>query len=204
MVARSSVNLRAAVIGCGRIGAFTRKEIPLTLPKHFLPINHCAAVSATPGVTLVAVCDINQSSATRASALYRVSHSYADYREMIKEQKPDIVTIATRTEHRPDIIKYAASNGVRGIYIEKPISRSLGAAKSAMRVVQSNGVSVAYGTYSRYLKVHRGVRDYIASGALGALKQIVVNYGRSGLLWGHPHSVSLLAHYAGRRRVEFV
>lgn len=52
--------MRAALIGCGRIGAHTPERLRQTIPAGWLPVSHAEAMLANPGLELVAVCDVNR------------------------------------------------------------------------------------------------------------------------------------------------
>ena len=196
--------VKAAVIGCGRIGAFTRKELFRTLPKSYFPLNHCAAVSVTPGVTLVAVCDTNLESARKAAAAYGVKTFYTDFKKMIIEQSPEIVTIATRTAGRTDIIHFAANHGVKGIFIEKPLATNLRDAKKSMRAVRENNVALGYGTSRRYMPVYRQAKKIVESGRFGTLVQIATSFGQTTLMWSHPHTIDLINFFANDAQIDYV
>ena len=112
--------LKAAVIGCGRIGAWTKKQAGDPTPASYYPTNHCAAVRGVAGVRLTAVCDVNPDAAKQAAKFHRVENIYTDYKKMVRDQRPDIISIATRMPGRSEIIVFAAGHGVKAMHIEKP------------------------------------------------------------------------------------
>src|SRR3989344_5710196 len=196
-------SIKAAVIGCGRIGAFTKRVPGEISPASEFPVNHCAAIRATPGVELTAVCDLNLELAKKAGKLHKVKNIYADFKKMIAEQSPDLITIATRTAGRPDIIIYAANHGIKGMHIEKPLAINLADAKKAVRALQKNRVAVSYGTTRRYSPVCRQAKQLIQSGRLGKLNKIILEFGKSFLMWTHPHSIDLINYFAGNSEVAY-
>lgn len=196
--------LKTVVIGCGRIGAFTVKKPGDELPQSYLPLNHCAAIRATRGVKLTAVCDIDIESAKKAGKLHRVKNIYTDFRRMILEQAPDIIAIATRTPGRVEIIDFAAKNGVKGMHIEKPLATSLGDAKRALNAIKRRGIAVSYGTVRRYMPVYRQAKELLKSGGFGKLNQIIIEHGRSQLMWTHPHSVDLVNYFTDSAEIDYV
>ena len=196
--------LKTAVIGCGRIGAFTRDELIKMTPKCYFPINHCAAVSAVSELNLVAVCDTNLESAEKAAKFYKVKNFYTDFKKLIREENPDIITIATRTDARIEIINFASRHGVKGIYIEKPLARSLKEAKAAIKAIEKNNIACAYGTIRRYMGVYRQAKDILSSGIFGKLEQIIIEFGKTMLMWTHPHSIDLICFFADDKDVNYV
>ena len=117
--------MKAAVIGLGRMGAEPSKRLEDVLPDGWLPISHAEAMISTPGIELVALCDADAEKVERFKKHYSILNGYTDYKKMIDEIKPDFLSVATRTSVRKEIIEYAANNGVKAIYAEKPLCNSL-------------------------------------------------------------------------------
>ncbi len=196
--------LSVALIGCGRIGAHTPPHVRAACPPGWLPLNHAEAITTTPGLELVAVCDKDAPRAESTAKEFGASRWFTDYRTLIKEIRPDLLAIATRTAGRCDIIEFAAAHGVRGIHAEKPLGRSREECQRALRAVAAHGVKLSYGTTRRYMDAYRETKRLFAGGSFGALQQITLEFGRSALLWTHPHSVDLAVFFSGAREVEFV
>jgi scyllo-inositol 2-dehydrogenase (NAD+) len=196
--------LRAALIGCGRIGAHTPERLRQTMVPGWIPVSHVEAVRATPGLELVAVCDTQETAARRTAEELSVPAWFTDYRELISKARPDIVSIATRTEGRCDIVEYCAQHGVRGLHVEKPLGRSLNECRRAIRAVEQSGTIVSYGTTRRCMDVFQLVKQLVKAGENGELKHLTIELGRAALLWSHPHSFDLMVWFAGGRAVEFV
>jgi len=189
--------LRVAVIGCGRMGAFTSPELRQRLGPRWLPLNHAEAVRAVEGLSLVALCDPDAQALARARAEHGVAAGYGDHRAMLAAERPDIVTVATRTAERPGILMDCAEAGVRGIHSEKPLSDTLAAALEVQAALTARGVAFTYGTLRRYMPIFDDAAAAIAAGEIGPLHQIVVKFGRAPLLWTHPHAVDLICRFAG-------
>ena len=173
-------------------------------PPGWLPLNHAEAILATPGLQLVAVCDTEAARAEATAKELGVSRWFTDYRKLIEEIQPALLSVATRTEGRCDIIEFAATHGVKGIHAEKPLGRSRAECQRALRSVKEHGVQLSYGTTRRYMDAYREALRRFAAGSYGTLQQITLDFGRSALLWTHPHSVDLAVFFSGAREVEFV
>lgn len=195
---------KAVVVGCGRIGALTRKRTGDREPISHFPTNHCDAIRATSGIKLIAICDTNFESAKKAGKLHKVKNIYTDFRKMIIEQSPDIVSIATRMDGRTEIISFAANNGVGGIHIEKPLSNNLIDANKTIQSIIKNNVAISYGTIRRYMAIYKQAKQILKSKNLGKLQQVIVNFGKSQLMWTHPHSVDLIVFFADSTDVDYV
>ncbi len=100
---------------------------------------------------------------------------YADYKAMLASTKPDIAAICPRHihEHR-DMILAAIAAGVKGIYIEKPFVRSLAEADEIVKLCAEKGVRLAIAHRNRYHPVLNVVKQLIAAGEIGELKEVCV------------------------------
>lgn len=195
---------RVALAGCGRIGATTRPELAETMRPSWLPLNHADAVQATPGLVLAAVCDPDPARAQTVADRIGGVQVFTDSAEMLHSIRPDILSIATRTDVRPDLIERACEAGIRGIHTEKPMGQSLGEVETAARQLEAGDVHLSYGALRRYMPIYERARRTVASGEFGELQTIVIRLGRGGLLWVHPHSTDLLQFFAGTREPEWM
>ena len=120
------------------------------------------------GAGVVAVADDN--SRGRESALKRLDckKGYEDYREMLKVEKPDFISICPRyVDQRVPMIEAACESGVRGIYVEKPFARSMAECDRIQKACESARVKVAVAHRNRYHPALPVVRRLIREGAIG-------------------------------------
>jgi scyllo-inositol 2-dehydrogenase (NAD+) len=190
------MKLNVAIIGCGRKGTYTQPELRENMPPGWLPYNHAEAIIANKNLNLVSLCDINDQNLQRAKTRFKVPGFY-DYKNCISKIKPDIVSIATRTKLRKEIIKYTIENGVKGLHIEKPISTNLKDCNESICLIIKHDIKVTYGPIRRYMDTFQKANLIIKSGEMGKLRQITIEQGNSLLLWTHPHSVDTLLYFAG-------
>jgi predicted dehydrogenase len=128
-----------------------------------------------PATRIVAVADADPKGlAAEAKKLGGVK-AFADYRVMLAEAKPDIVAICPRHihEHR-DMIVAAIDAGVKGIYIEKPFVRTLAEADEIVKLCAEKGLRLAIAHRNRYHPVVEVVKQLVASGEIGELKEVRV------------------------------
>jgi len=120
------------------------------------------------GAGVVAVADDN--SRGRESALKRLNckKGYEDYREMLKVEKPDFISICPRhVDQRVPMIEAACESGVRGIYVEKPFARSMAECDQIVQACQSSGTRIAVAHRNRYHPALPIVRKIIEDGLIG-------------------------------------
>jgi len=174
------------------MGAEPASRLEGRVPAGWLPMSHAESLRSVEGVDLIAFCDANADLLRQRGAYYGVQDLYTDYRELLDQVRPDIVTIATRTPVKCEIIEYACRNGVQGIYVEKPLANSLEDCRLALSRVAQSGVKLAYGVNRRYHTVYRHAKELILRGEIGEVIEVVAEHGQSQLLWSHPHTVDLI------------
>ncbi len=194
----------AAVIGCGRMGAFTSDAVRRFAPPCWLPLAHAEAIRNHPALRLAALADTQADALERAAAHYGVAHTYLDPRRMIDDVRPSLAGIATRTIGRADILAHAVAAGTRALHVEKPLCNSMRELGALEALFAPEDVFITYGTIRRLLAPYRAAIEAVQSGRWGDLLEVQVNLGRGALYWTHPHSVDLLLYAAGGRAVESV
>jgi len=196
---------RVGLVGCGRMGATIDDEVKDRPNSHlFLPYSHAAAVVACARTDLVAVCDPVVEKAEEAQKRYATDRVYTDYKEMIRQEELDIVSVATRPGPHAAIVVFAAESGVKGIYCEKPLCNSMRQADAMLGACERNGVKFNYGTQRRYVALYRNLRRMIDAGEIGEVQAVIAHCGAGAAQWGHTHAADMLLFLSGDDEVEFV
>lgn len=196
---------RAVMIGCGRMGLTIDDEIRDRDPNAgHLPHSHGAAYSQAEGVDLVAAADIDETNLQQVSDRLNIHGRYTDYRTMIEEEDPDIVTITTRPGTHAEMITFAANAGVPAIHCEKPLCQSVTEAEELVEVCQENGVHFNMNTHRRFQPLYQHLRSVIAGGELGEVNAIIAQCGDGSALWSHSHAIDMLLYLGLDENVEWV
>jgi scyllo-inositol 2-dehydrogenase (NAD+) len=203
MIGTGPGKIRTAVIGCGRMGAFTSETMRRFAPAAWMPLSHAEAVVDQPSLELVGLCDIAPELLDAAAKRFSVP-GYADYRQLLEGLKPALVTVATRTPERPDIIAAAVANGVRALHLEKPLCNSVAQLAQIEALFAAPNLACTFGTLRRYMPIYHRALELIGEEGFGGLIQLQVNMGKAPLMWTHPHSIDLLLFLAGDRLVKSV
>lgn len=148
-----------------------------------LPYSHAAGYKVVEDVEMVAACDIVPEKLEAFRERWDVPRGYADFREMIDTEKPDILSIGTRPEQHSEAMVYGAEHGVKGMYAEKPLCCTLDEADAIKDAFETNGVFLEFGPMRRNWALYRQARQIAESGELGALKAVVGFSGNS--IGGH-------------------
>ena len=169
---------KSAVIGCSRMGAFIDNEV-IGAPGHVPPYAHTAVFTQCTRTDLVACSDIRTEVMEEVGIQFNIpkQNQYTDYKTLIDNEQPDIISVATQPEHRAEIIIYAASHGVKAIYAEKALCASMEEAKKIVEVCEQNRVFLNLGTQRRWHPGFVKMRQVIESGNIGNLKRVVFSGG---------------------------
>ena len=117
--------MKAGIIGCGRMGAFTSQAVKSYAPQCWFPLSHAESFISHPNIKLTSLCDAEIASLKKASTKYGIDKIYLNYKDLILKERPDFLSIATRTIGRSEIIRFAILNSVKAIHIEKPLCNSV-------------------------------------------------------------------------------
>src|SRR5262249_39588603 len=98
--------------------------------------------------------------------------AYADYRQMLEREKPQIVSVADRwLDAHHDMVVACARAGA-SVSLEKPMCRTLVEADAMVAACETHHVKLAIAHQTRYSPRLRHVRDLIAAGRLGDLVEL--------------------------------
>ena len=185
---------RAALVGCSRMGAFIDNE-HIDIRSIPLPYSHAAGYEACPRTDLVAGADLRPEVLEQFGARYNVgsNHWYTDYRDLIANEQPDILSIATQPEQRCEIILHAIEQGVRALYVEKALCASVAEAEAIRDAVSANNVAFNMGTNRRWHNGFAAMRAKIHSGDLGDLRTLI-NYFTGQFFNGFSHFFDLMLY----------
>lgn len=196
--------MRAAVIGLGRMGAFTSETVTKYAPSCWFPLSHAQAIQDHPDLELLALCDINEESIKKASEKYTVKKTYTDFHKLLLEIRPDLIGIATRTIGRCELIEIAAAEGVRAVHTEKPLCNDLNELDRLSKLFSHDDLHVTWGAIRRFSGIYQHALALAKSGRFGGLREVRVNFGRAPLFWTHPHAIDLILFAAAGSNVTQV
>ncbi len=127
---------------------------------------------AFDNMDVVGVADPDE--AGRAAAVKRIHapRAYADYREMLRREKPDIVGIGPRwMDQRVAMVSAAADAGAH-IYMEKPFAETLADADRMVDAVRRNKVKLQIAHQMRVSPFALRAKALIEAGEIGEIQEI--------------------------------
>ena len=147
--------MKYALIGCGRIAT-----------------NHVKAV-LNNHLEFAAVCDVVPEQMENLLAKHELQndssiHRYTDYKEMIEQEQPQLVGIATESGVHAEIALYCIDHGVN-VIIEKPMAMSITDADEIIRRSEEKGVKVSACHQNRFNVAVQQMRKALEAGRFGKL-----------------------------------
>jgi predicted dehydrogenase len=151
--------LRAALIGCGWYGKTDLLRLLQVAP-----------------VEVVGLCDVDRQMLAEAAELvahrqasHRQPPTFADYRELLRQQRPELVLIAT-PDHWHALPAIAALQAGADVYLQKPISVDVVEGQAILAAARKYGRTVQIGTQRRSTPHLIEARDTIVrEGKLGTI-----------------------------------
>lgn len=127
---------------------------------------HIPNFQAIPNAKVVAVCDVNLARAQEAAEEAGVEGAYADHKEMLAEEKPDIVVVATPNIFHKPISIDALQAGVN-VLCEKPLALSVADAQEMYAVANEQGKLLTVGTHFRFSAPVQMAKRQVDAGFFG-------------------------------------
>lgn len=163
---------------------------------------HALGYQAASGAELVAVADLDVSAARRLAGDLDIPAAYADYREMLRAERPELVSVCTPPASHLDVVTAAVEAGAKAIHCEKPIALSYGDALAMDRLTREAGVQLTFNLQRRFEPVHRFAKEHLDAGAIGDIVSIE-GYCPNLPDWG-THIFDLILFYLGDVPAEWV
>ena len=186
---------RGAVVGCGRMGS-TIDDEHIGLPHYPWPWAHAAAMIEARNVELVAGVDEDPDKLDDFKRRWAVDALYADYREMVEKERPDIVAVTTRPEPRAEIVTGLAELGVKAVFATKPMCRSLREADAMIEACRRSRTILTVACHLNWYGWYTNARNLIETGEIGSLCSMVC-HSASPLSNIHSHTLGLFRLFAG-------
>ena len=156
----ATVPLRWAVVGCGWVAR-----------DYVVP-----AFEHTPSASLIALCDTDSDKLAQCVPTTGCTPArYTNYRELLTNERFDVIYIATPNHAHADLCIAAAKAG-RDVFCEKPIAASRGDASAMLAVCEEAGVAYATAFDQRFHEAHHVLRSAVSEGELGHITQARVHY----------------------------
>ena len=173
--------MKYALIGCGRVSP-----------------NHIKAAKEN-GFEIAAVCDIRGGNIDDMFARSVLTpeetegiRRYADYREMVRAERPELVSIALPSLLHAEAALFVINEGVN-VIVEKPIAMSMAEANAIVEAADRTGVVVSACHQNRFNKAVQEMRAALEAGRFGT-----ISHGAVTVRWSRDEAYYAQADWRGR------
>lgn len=150
--------MKYALIGCGRVA------------------KHHILAARDNGIEIVALCDIDYDKAVAFSVKHGLENVpvYKDYKDLLKNEEVDFVSIATVSGTHGEIALYCAQNKVNFI-VEKPLAMSMAEAEAVIDEAEKNGVIAGVCHQNRFNIAVQELKNALDNNRFGKISHGSIN-----------------------------
>lgn len=181
-----STTYRVGIIGTGGIAGW-----------------HAEYYQAHPQTEIVSGADLNPERLQAFCDAHHIPARFADHRELLADDCPDIVSICTWSGTHSEIGIAAAEAGCQGIICEKPMAETLSDACDMLVAAEENGAKLAIHHQTRCSPVHTAVREALAAGLIGQ-PLLIHRRVSDGLLNSGSHALDAVLYILGDPQATWV
>ena len=146
-----------------------------------------------PNVELAALADPDPDGRAKTAAKIRAPRSYADYRELLEKERPNLLSIAMRQSDRHYAIALAALQAGAHVYCEKPFVTAPVESDELLVEARKRGLKIAVAHTMRMMPVIVRLKQAILAGLLGDLVELRA-YGKQDSRAGGEDMIVLGSH----------
>lgn len=129
--------------------------------------NHVRVLRELDNIETLSICDLNIETAKLVAKKYQIKW-YTNFREMIKKEKLDAVTICTPTLTHSNIAIKVIEMGVH-VFIEKPMASTVEEAVAIVSKAEETDVKIMVGFIERFNPAVQISKELIKQGKIGKL-----------------------------------
>jgi predicted dehydrogenase len=148
----ANADIRVAVVGFNQRGT-----------------SHIQGFKDSPGVRLVALCDVDSAVLAREAGKLSGIQTYTDIRKLLENKDVDVVTFATPNHWHALGAIWAVQAG-KDVYLEKPVSHNVWEGQQIVSAARKYNKMVQTGTQCRSSEGLREAQAWFAEGHLGKIK----------------------------------
>ena len=121
---------------------------------------------------VVAVADEDSKGRAEAAKRLNAPKTYADYRQMLEKERPQIVSVAPRwLDCHRDMVLACAEFGCH-VFLEKPMCQDLEQADEMIAALEKRNLKLAIAHQTRYSPALKHVKQIISEGKLGDILEL--------------------------------
>ena len=154
MINKIMVKIKAVIIGVGNMGK-----------------NHLRTYLGIDSVSLLAIADLNKEEGQKLASNSSVKY-YEDYKKMVLDEKPQLVSICVPTSFHYEVAKFCMENGCH-VLLEKPISMNYQHGVDLIGLAKERNIKFLVGHIERFNPAVKKVKEIIEKREIGEITSIV-------------------------------
>jgi len=182
---------KLGIVGCGNIASFADMD---NKKRHIY--THAKAISKIDRIEISACCDTDYKTLLKFSHKWKISKKYKLLKSMLKEEKIDILVIATPTSQHYKDLKIALLSDVPVIFCEKPLTFDLQSGIEIVDMAKISNKLLLVNYMRRWDNFYKECKDLLDKNILGRLETMVV-YADTALYMNSSHMLDLIAFFGG-------
>ena len=183
------------IVGLGQIGMGYDYDLD---PNRYI-LSHARSFSIHPGFELVGGVDKNPHQCKKFEAMYGKT-AYKDLKQALREQRPDVVIIATPSDMHGSTLKEIIRHHIpKAIVSEKPLDYSLKVGQQMIKLCQENDILLFVNYMRRSEHSVLEIKKMIDNKVIKTPVDSVVCYSK-GILNNGSHMLNLLEYWLGKVR----
>ena len=186
---------RVGIIGLGRMGSTICEEV-VGYEAFRLPYSIAGACGASDRLELACGSDILSEKRDAFREKWGCEALYADFEEMLRQERPDLVAICTKGDTHAELAVAVAEAGAPMMYLEKAMACSMTEADAVREAVERNETVFNTGVLRRFKDHYQAMRRMVQEGEIGA-PQAVVQLSAGSLLHSNIHAVDFAMFMLG-------
>jgi predicted dehydrogenase len=131
-------------------------------------------IEAVNGENIVALCDVDWDYAAPRFKKYPNAKKYEDFREMLEKEKSIDAVVVGTPDHNHAIVSMTAIRAGKHVYCEKPLTRTVHEARTVAKAAREAKVATQMGNQGMAFEGNRQINEWIADGAIGAVREVHV------------------------------
>lgn len=173
--------IKAVIIGTGRGGQGKAGC-------HSIGYAHAEAMRRSGGrVKLAAASTRTPANVATFSAEYPEVKIYADWREMLAKENPELVSVCAFPDAREEMVMAALESGAKIVWAEKPFATSSASAHRMVAAAKKHGARIVVGFQRRYGAPFEAAQKAIDAGRIGKLRSAQIVHPGMGFPDFGPH-----------------
>lgn len=137
-----------------------------------------STINKMKNVKCYAVASRTQEKADMFGVQYGIKKCYGSYEDLVKDEKVDLIYIATPHSEHYENAKLCIENK-KAILCEKAFMANANQSREVLALAEEKNVLVAEAMWIRYMPMYQTIKEVLDSGVIGDIKMVTANLGYS-------------------------